>query len=240
MDKIKILIVEDEWITSEEIKEILKKNQFHVVGQAEDAASALDLVANETPDIALLDINIKGELDGIELAKKLRSQHDLAIIFLTAYDDNRFLDRAKEVDPEAYIVKPFQEKNLVVALKMAFQKMATQQKNEEEEVFVLKDRIFLKDGTRFYKVGLNSILYVEADGSYCKILTQTNKYTLAINLKNFESKIEHPSILRCHRSYLVNLEHIDAIEGNQLFIGDKSIPISQSQYDQVIKRLKLI
>ncbi len=240
MDKIKILIVEDEWITSEEIKEILKKNQFHVVGQAEDAASAIKLVAKDTPDIALLDINIKGELDGIELAKKLRSQHGLAIIFLTAYDDNRFLDRAKEVKPEAYIVKPFQEKNLVVALKMAFQNMATQQKNDEEEVFVLKDRIFLKEGTRFCKVALNSILYVEADGSYCKILTQTNKYTLAINLKSFESKIEQPFILRCHRSYLVNLEHIDAIEGNQLFIGDKSIPISQSQYDQVIKRLKLI
>ncbi len=241
MDRIKVLIVEDEWLVSEEIKELLLKNNFNVIGQAEDAQSAMELVSSEQPDIAILDINIKGSDDGIDLARKLKDTSGTPVIFLTAYDDNYFLERAKTVDPKAYLVKPFQEKSLVVALKMAFQNMEEAQAEEKsEEVFVMTDRIFLKDGSRFFKVPLRSIRYVEADGSYCNIYAESGKYTLAINLKSFESKINDQSIIRVHRSYLVNLEHIDAIEGNQLFVGKQVVPVSQSHYDLVIKSLRMI
>ena len=114
MNKIKVLVVEDEWIVSQEITEILESNNFEVIGQAADAKKALELVSSNPPDVALLDINIKGEIDGIELAKSLRSKFSLAIVFLTAYSDNQSVNRAKEVNPQSFLVKPFNEKNVII------------------------------------------------------------------------------------------------------------------------------
>ncbi|MEP4532698.1 MAG: response regulator [Cyclobacteriaceae bacterium] len=244
MQQIKILVVEDEWVVSEEVKEILEKNNFEVVGQAADAQTALEIAEEFKPDIALLDINIKGDKDGIELAALLQNSCDPGIIFLTAYDDQKYLDRAKSVNPQAYIVKPFREKNIVIAIELAFHNLS---KNDAEEVgeddhkyYVLNDRVFIKDNHRFFKLELSRIKYVEAEGSYCHIHTDKGRHTLAINLKHFESKIQHPLLVRTHRSFLVNLESIDALEGNTLFIAEKSIPVSQSHKDDLLNRLKLI
>jgi len=244
MQQIKILVVEDEWVVSEEIKVILEKNNFEVIGQAADAQTALEIAGETKPDIALLDINIKGDKDGIELAGLLRKSSDPGIIFLTAYDDPKYLDRAKSVNPQAYIVKPFREKNIVIAIELAFHNLSKSSSEEtsddEDKYYVLNDRVFIKDNHRFFKLELSRIKYVEAEGSYCHIHTEKGKHTLAINLKNFESKIQHPSLVRTHRSFLVNLESIDALEGNTLFIADKSIPVSQSHKDDILKRLNLI
>lgn len=243
MQQIKILVVEDEWIVSEEIKEILEKNGFEVIGQASDAASALELSIQNPPDIALLDINIKGEKDGIELAKILKKNQNIAIIFITAYDDKKFIDRAKELNPHAYIVKPFQEKNIVIAIELAFHSISKTKEAldvQQDNYYILHDRVFIKDNHRFYKLPITHIKYIQAEGSYCIIYTNEGKHTLAFNLKSFESRINHPSIVRSHRSFLVNIDQIDALEGNTIFIGQTPIPISESYRSDIIQRLKLI
>ena len=95
MKNIKVLIVEDEWIVSEEIKELLTQSGFQVVGQAEDAESALQILAEDEADVALLDINIKGGIDGIQLAHEIIQKYNSALIFLSAYDDEHFINRQK-------------------------------------------------------------------------------------------------------------------------------------------------
>lgn len=240
MEAIKVLIVEDEWIVSEEIKEVLKKNGFEITGQAEDAVSALKMARENKPDIALLDVNIKGDLDGIQLAHQLNESIHCGIIFLSAYEDAAFINRAKEVNPHAYLVKPFREANVVIALKLAFHKMSVEQEEPTEEMYMLQDRVFIKDGSRFFKLEISKIKYVTAEGSYCEIHTDQHKYTLAINLKCFEGKIADPALVRVHRSYLVNLEYVDALEGNMIFIGEKSIPVSETYQENVMRRLRII
>jgi DNA-binding NarL/FixJ family response regulator len=118
-EKIRALIVEDEWITSEEIKGILEADNITVVSQEDRAEDALKLIQKEPIDVALLDISIKGKLDGIELAKQINESQKTAIIFLTAHDKDEFIERAKEVVPAAYILKPFNAKNLLITVKMA-------------------------------------------------------------------------------------------------------------------------
>jgi DNA-binding LytR/AlgR family response regulator len=241
MQKVKILIVEDEWIVSEEIKELLIKNKYDVIGQAEDAESALAIVHESPADIALLDINIKGDKDGIELAQELNQTNTCAIIFLTAFDDKYFLDRAKKVKPAAYIVKPFEERNLKVAIEMAFNNLSeTAVEEGHDNPYFVGDQIFIKDNSRFRKILLNDILYVEAVGSYTDIHFTTGKTTLAINLKAFEGKLSDPKFMRVHRSFLINTDKVDEYEGNSIYISQKSIPLSASRKEEFLKRFKFI
>lgn len=238
MNKIKVLVVEDEWIVSQEITEILESNNFEVIGQAADAKKALELVSSNPPDVALLDINIKGEIDGIELAKSLRRKFSLAIVFLTAYSDNQSVNRAKEVNPQSFLVKPFNEKNVIIALELAAQNIANG--NQQKDYYTLDDRLFLKENRRFYRIMLDEIKYVHADGSYCQIVTDSSRITLSCNLKKIENVLTKPNFLRVHRSFVINIERIDAFEGNTVFINNERIPISQTFKEELTSKLNLL
>lgn len=238
---INVLIVEDEWITSEEIKEVLEGNGFLVVGQADNAEDALEIVRNHPVDIALLDINIKGAMDGIELAKEISSIRTTGIVFLTAFDDSAYLERAKQVVPAAYLVKPFQSKNLVISIEMAFNSLSKDESESAHEGgFVVDDRIFIKENHLLVRILIQDIMYAEAVGSYTKIHTNNRTHVLAINLKAFEKKLGQTNFIRVHRSYLVNVSRIEAINGNLIYIGNTSIPISSGLKSEVLQRFRII
>lgn len=238
MRPIKTLVVEDQWIISEEISEQLKGNGMEVVGQAEDASTALKIMRDNPADIALLDININGHVDGIELGKLLIKEFHCAIIFLTAFDDENIVSRAKRVKPAAYIVKPFESKNLLLAVEMAFNNLLQEASVAQDRSFVVSDFIFLKDQHRFKKVEIATIKYVEAEGSYISIFTDQGRHTLAINLKTFEQNLDHHQFLRIHRSYLINTARVEAYEGNQVFIDGLSLPISQRYKEDFVNSFK--
>ena len=242
MTKASVLIVEDEWIVSEELKELLIRNNFEVIGQAESATQALDIVSNHKPDLALMDINIKGDIDGIELATQLKHDFNIGIIFLTAYNDDYFLRRASKVDPASYFVKPFEERNLIVALDLAFQKLSKLVANTSsgDQSYILEDSIFVKEKQRYIKIRYDQIQYVEADGSYCKLYTSTDNHTLVLNLKQLEERISNPKFARIHRSFLINLDHVDSLEVSHLTVQGISLPISASYREELIKRLNLL
>ena len=103
----------------------------------------------------------------------------------------------------------------------------------------LKDRIFIKDGTALVKVFLKDILYVQAERAYCLIATKEKKYLLSVPLKNFEEQISAEFFLRVHRSYLINLDHIDRLEDNTILIQDARIPVSRSYHEILAKHLRI-
>ncbi|SJZ53579.1 response regulator transcription factor [Sediminibacterium ginsengisoli] len=126
---VKVLIVEDELITAESIKELLEEEDYEVTGIAADAATALRICnRNElVPQVVLCDINIKGDHNGIELAADLKKLYNCEIVFLTALSDSRILQSAFAADPVMYIVKPFTNTQLLVAVHMAFHRLLARQ-----------------------------------------------------------------------------------------------------------------
>ncbi|MBI1356915.1 MAG: response regulator [Acidobacteria bacterium] len=118
----KILIVEDEQITATDIEDIVGRLGYDVVGVAPNGPLALDIARRRRPELALMDIRLKGEMDGVQTARRLREQYDTPSIFLTAHADDSTLDRAKDAEPLGYIVKPFHEAELQAALQMALHK----------------------------------------------------------------------------------------------------------------------
>ena len=118
----KILVVEDKAIIGMEIKNRLEKNGFNVVGLAKTGGSAIAMAAEREPDLVLMDISLKGEMDGIQATEQIVSNQGLPIVFLTANADRATLDRAKMTGPFGYLIKPFQEKELMTTIEIALYK----------------------------------------------------------------------------------------------------------------------
>jgi len=112
LKKYKILIVEDELIPANFIKKILEYNGHTVLGIARDENTALSYL-KMTPDLLLMDINIKGDSDGIDVAESFYKYMDVAVIYLSAYSDTKLLDRANRTKPIGYLVKPIQDQTLI-------------------------------------------------------------------------------------------------------------------------------
>jgi DNA-binding NarL/FixJ family response regulator len=138
MSEIRILIVEDEPIIAENIAMYLTNNGYKVCGIAYDGEAARQQIMHNTPDAVLMDINLGAGEDGIDLAGFIKKNYSIPLLFLTSYTDKETIGRAKEAEPYAYIVKPFDEKTLLASLEIALSNFA---KRNNKQVPVLS---FLK------------------------------------------------------------------------------------------------
>ncbi len=129
MSEVRVLIVEDEPIIAEDISDFLENIDFKSAGIAYDSETAFDMLLNRNPDIALLDITIEGSRNGIEVAQVIRDKYKIPFIFLTSHSDKETLDQAKKTLPYGYIVKPFNEKDLLSSLEMALFRHANENNN---------------------------------------------------------------------------------------------------------------
>jgi len=123
---IKILIVEDEMIIGAKVSMFLTELGYEVAGILPRAEEALLQIEGNKPDIVLLDIQLKGEMDGIALAKILQIEHQIPVIFLTANSDDATFKRAKEAKPYAFLAKPFKKLDLQRALELTISLLANQ------------------------------------------------------------------------------------------------------------------
>jgi len=115
----RILVVEDEHIVAMGIKKMLKNLEYTVTGVASSGEDAISKAESTFPDIVLMDIMLKGDMDGVEAAKEIRERLDVPVVYLTAYSDNKILERAKRTEPFGYIIKPFDEKDLYSSIEVA-------------------------------------------------------------------------------------------------------------------------
>ncbi|MBN1301105.1 MAG: PAS domain S-box protein [Melioribacteraceae bacterium] len=133
MDRIKILIVEDERIVAMELHERLIKNGFFVIGMLKSGEEAVQSFQELKPDLIMMDIMLAGNLDGIETAKKIKTISEVPFIFLTAFTDKDTIDRAMEVGPYAYLRKPYEEHELLSSIQIALSKNKLEKKLRERE-----------------------------------------------------------------------------------------------------------
>lgn len=130
MANAKIMIVEDEWITAEDIKTSLQSLGYCVTSISPSGDEAIQNAEKDKPDLVLMDIVLQGEKDGIETANEIRSRFHIPIIYLTAYADDKVLERAKITEPFGYIVKPFLNEDLKIAIELALYKHKTEKEKE--------------------------------------------------------------------------------------------------------------
>lgn len=252
MNSIKVLVVEDESIVSKDIQNSLVNLGYTVVGSAATGERAIDLANEVKPDIVLMDIMLKGTMNGIEAADNIRKNLRIPIIFLTAYTDDATLSKAKITEPFGYIIKPFKEIDLHTNIEMAIYKHA-------KEVEVLKemdllhsivenkevnnlDSIFIKANSKLIKINKTNIYYIEALKDYVVIHTKDTRYTIHSTMKDIEIKMGLEDFVRVHRSFIVRLDKISSIDFPNLFLEDekKMIPIGGSYREELTSRINTI
>ena len=231
MSKAKILIVEDEPLIADDIEAILTKAGYEVVAIVDEAIDALDAVQKHQPDMALLDINIEGNSDGIDLAGKL----DIPFVFLTSYYDQKTLDRAKKTNPSGYIVKPFNESDLIVNVEMALAKK--QQANKQT---LPPEKLFVKNGSEIISVMSDEIIYVEAFDNYANLFTEQSKYIISHTLKSIEEKLSPLGFLRVHRSFLINFAHVDSVSEGYVFLKGHKVLLGKSYRKDFLESLQML
>jgi len=122
MSKARIMIVEDEWTIAEEIKMVLQSFEYTVTSMSSSGEEAIQNAEKDKPDLVLMDIVLEGEMDGIQAANEIRNRYDIPIIYLTAYTDDKILERASITGPFGYIVKPFVNEDLKISIEIAIYK----------------------------------------------------------------------------------------------------------------------
>lgn len=244
---IKILVVEDEMLIGAKVAMFLSELGYEVTGIIPRAEEALLHLEEDAPDIALLDIRLKGSMDGIALAQVLQQEHHIPVIFLTANSDDATFDRAKEAKPYAFLTKPFKKLDLQRALELTISLMANQvpvehreQKTGEDTPYILSDRIFVRNKDRMVKILFEAILYIEAERNYCRIFTKTKEYLLTMPMKNLEDQLPAALFQRIHRSHIVNLAQVDEVDESTVVIGQKTLPLSKSLREEFLMRIKTV
>lgn len=129
MDRPKIMVVEDEWIIANDIKNCLVDLGYMVTSIAATGEEAIEQAGQDLPDLILMDIMLKGEMNGIEAAKEIRLRFDIPVIYLTAYDNQYLVEQAKQTDNYGYLLKPFKDKELHIAIDMALHKRRQDKKD---------------------------------------------------------------------------------------------------------------
>jgi len=122
MSKTKILIVEDELITAKAIRRSLNRLGYDVLDNVASGEEAIQIISKVRPDLILMDIILDGKMDGIETASEIKNRFNIPLVYLTAHADNATLERAKITEPYSYILKPFEERELHIAIEIAFYK----------------------------------------------------------------------------------------------------------------------
>ena len=244
--KIKLLIVEDEMIIAANISLQLTKLGYEVTGIVPRGEEALLHIEVNKPDILLLDINLKGKLDGIETAEAMQKTHNIPVIYLTANIDDAHFNRAKKTHPYGFISKPFKKLDLKRAIELTISQLKSQPSElnssiiKDAQSFILSDSIFVRHHNTMVKVSIKDILYIEAERNYCRIYSKTKEYLLVMTLKDMAEKLPPKHFLRVHRSFIVNLSQINEIATSHIVIQKKAIPMSKSLKDELLKRLQTI
>lgn len=158
MEKTRILVVEDEIIIARDIRATLERLGYDVLATVPSGEAAVVAAADMQPDLVLMDIMLRGDMDGIEAAEQIRSRHDIPVIFLTSFADDKTLERAKITEPFGYILKPFEERELATNIELALYKHETERqlKNSEDRFRRLTEGI--RDGITIIEYG--RVIYV--------------------------------------------------------------------------------
>jgi len=242
-NSIKILVVEDEMIIGANISIQLTELGYEVTGVLPRGEEVLNHAKENRPDIIILDINLKGKMDGIETAALVEQHFQIPVIYLTANSDDATFNRAKTTRPAAFIAKPFKQLDLKRAIELTISRMAGQQTDttvheDSEQPFILSDRIFVRVKEKMVKIMIADILCVEADRNYSRIFTTGKEYLLSLTLKMIEEKLPGNLFMRIHRSWLVNLQQIEAVGEDFVMIGNRKIPLSEALKPDLLRHIQ--
>lgn len=209
----KILIVEDQVLIANHIKEILVENKYLDIELAYKLNQASEKLNDCHPNLILLDINVEGKDSGIIWAQEnLKSEK---VIFITGQTEIETLKKALTIKPVAYLTKPIKTIDVIAAIELAIEQTKP-------------NFITLKEGYKEIKLAFEDILFIKSDKNYIDIQTVTKIITIRYSLDHFHQELDQNQFIRVHRSYVVNKNKITSKNTTSLKINQFEIPVSRT------------
>ncbi|MCH7396486.1 response regulator transcription factor [Belliella sp. DSM 107340] len=234
MKRNRILLVEDNVVLAETIRELLLISGFDNVNTRPNGIGIEEVLESFEPDLILMDIKLQDENDGIMVAKKIRALKPTPIIFISSFNDKATIERAKNVNPEAFILKPFSKETLNITIEIVLNNHYTKTNSAmETENQVENDILYIRDRGWLKKINVYDIDFIKTEGSYTRIITKDKEFTLRSPIKDIISNLPVGIFIRVHKSFIINLKNIDAINSKELIIGNHTIPIGKNHYSEL-------
>ncbi|PCJ94111.1 MAG: DNA-binding response regulator [Flavobacteriaceae bacterium] len=247
---IRILIVEDNVIIADDMQSMLEEIGYEIVDNVIVYEQAVEVLKAKTVDLVLIDIILASDKTGIDLGKHIRDKYNIPFIFVTSNSDRATVENAKTVKPNGYLVKPFEQQDLYTSIEIALSgfnynekakgsKVSDSEEEEENHMSnaVLKDSIFVKKQHLYYRIQFEDIQYIKADNVYLEVHTVDKKFLVRSPLKDYLGKLPQNKFYRAHKSYIVNVDHINAINSKDIMINNKLIPISKDFKEFIISAM---
>jgi len=248
MDKnVRILIVEDEFVTLDLLRDYLEESGYEVSGDAMSADEAIKILEKGETDFAMLDINIKGDKNGIWIAEQIQKKYKIPFVFLTAFSDSATVKTAAGTHPYGYLVKPFTQADIYTTIEIALtnfneqrrEHRASEHQPNSHSVLQLTDTIFVKDNLIFKKIKIKDIQYVQAYKNYLELYLAGSSQIIRSTLSDFQKTLPEAYFIQTHRSFIVNINFIAEIGSDFVVVGKTEIPISRGFKESVLNNLKL-
>lgn len=223
----RIIIGEDEILIAEHLKDIVKSFGYDIVGIAHNKEDIIDLVNRTDPNLALLDIRMKGMYDGIEIGEYIMKNYNFPVIYITAHSDSEIIDKALKTKPGGYIIKPFKSMDVFTAINIAVDNFTSSKAD---------NFIMIKDGYKTVRLFQYEIVYLKSDNNYVDIFTEKNHYLERNSLENLYSSLNNDCFMQVHRSYVINTDKITEIRTNKVLLGEVEIPVSRKFMNELKSR----
>lgn len=228
---LKCIIVDDEPLAREGMELNVNEMDFlELKGQFGDAISAYNYLSENEVDLMFLDIQMPGEMTGLDLVKALKEPP--LVIFTTAYPE--YAVEGFELDVVDYLVKPIRMQRFIQAVNKAKDKFTQDQGGVQSDDD--GDYIYIKADRKFVRLRLDDIQYIQGMKDYVMVYTQESRYMTAMNIKTIFNQLDNPSFVRISKSYIINANFIKEVNQNGVLIGDEEIPLGKTYKDDFIER----
>ena len=228
----RVLIVDDEVLVRIGIKHSITwdQNGFELIGEASDGKEALEMIQKLAPDIVILDINMP-YLSGIDFLKSL-DEAPLTIL-TTAYSE--YALEGYQLNVVDYLLKPISFQRFFQAVTKAAHIFRTQLLLQNNGIEETTREMYIRQGDAFTQISWKDILYVEGMQNYLKLHFKSKTLIIHQTMTSLEEILPQSAFFRIHKSFLVNLSHIDSIAKGRVFINGKELPVSALRREELLQ-----
>lgn len=240
--KIKCLVIDDERLAREYIKNYISKiPELELVGDFNSPLKATELIKQGEIDLLFLDIQMP-DITGVDFIKSLSQAPE--IIFTTAYQE--YALEGFNLNATDYLLKPFSFERFFQAVSKVIDKYGTNKMNEntdapyESQTNFEDNYLTVRADRKFYKINFDDITYIEGQKAYVTFHTKNKRITALASLKELEESLPHNKFIRIHKSYIVAIREINYLEGNIVDVADNKIPVGNTYKNAVLGVFGLI
>jgi two-component system LytT family response regulator len=247
MDRINVLIIEDLLIESEPLVKTLLANNYNVVGVATNFKDAIELFFKSKVDVLIIDIFLGGIPDGIAFAETINLIPNALkpFVFLSNSRDRQIFERAKLTRPFSFLMKPFNELEILYAIEIAVEKFYNQVNifsNDEQSAVISEEYFYIKKNNSLKKVLVSTILYIKVEERYCKVITENESFMILISLIKISELLDSKIFIQTSRNTIVNtLKIIEIVLGDNLIILEgKHNVVLNDNYKDFTKKFNIL